>query len=239
MRKRQRRRRAGYRPRDAEALRRERVILGRGRRLRHRDRPRLLQRATTALVDVDRRRDDHDDAASTSSTASSTTTTSTTTDVPISTRIEDPFHSASLAAYLATRTDNVTAALYNVTTHQIYIYRPGILQVTASMEKIDILAVLLWEHQNAHTPLTTQEQSLATKMIEYSDNNAAESLWVTIGQLPDGHGVQQGPRLHAVDHQLGLGQVRHRRRATRCNSEDNRLPQQISRLRRRRSTNRT
>jgi hypothetical protein len=120
---------------------------------------------------------------STSTTSTVTTTTSASTPT-LPSRIDDPFHSASLAAYLATRTDNVTAGLYNVATHQIYLYRPGILQVTASMEKIDILAVLLWEHQNAHTPLTTQELSLAPKMIEYSDNTAAESLWVTIGQLP-------------------------------------------------------
>jgi beta-lactamase class A len=52
------------------------------------------------------------------------------------------------------------------------------------MEKIDILAVLLWESQVSHHPLTAHEQTLATKMIEYSDNAAAESLWVTIGQLP-------------------------------------------------------
>ena len=121
---------------------------------------------------------------STSSTVTTTTSVTTTGHPVVSSRIEDPFHSASLAAYLATRTDNVTAALYNVATHQIYLYRPGILQVTASMEKIDILAVLLWEHQNAHTALTKQELSLTTKMIEYSDNTAAESLWVTIGQLP-------------------------------------------------------
>jgi hypothetical protein len=113
------------------------------------------------------------------------TTAVTTTDLPVvSKRIEDPFHSASLAAYLATRTDNVTAALYNVTTHQTFIYRPDIDQVTASMEKIDILAVLLWECQNAHRALTAKEMSLATKMIEYSDNNAAEQLWVDVGQLP-------------------------------------------------------
>jgi hypothetical protein len=123
---------------------------------------------------------------STSSTTSTVTTTPvTTTDIPVvSTRIEDPFHSASLKKYLATRTDNVTAALYNVTTHQTFIYRPGIKQVTASMEKIDILAVLLWECQNAHRDLSAKEMALATKMIEYSDNKAAESLWVTIGQLP-------------------------------------------------------
>jgi hypothetical protein len=125
-------------------------------------------------------------ASSTSSTPSTTSTTSvTTTSLPVvSTRIEDPFHSASLAKYLATRTDNVTAALYNVTNHQTYIYRPDIKQVTASMEKIDILAVLLWESQIAHRDLSAHEMALATKMIEYSDNKAAESLWVTIGQLP-------------------------------------------------------
>jgi hypothetical protein len=124
-------------------------------------------------------------ASSTTSAPSTTSTTSVTTTVPVlATRIEDPFHSASLEKYLATRTDNVTAALYNVTTHQTYIYRPDIKQVTASMEKIDILAVLLWESQNAHRDLSAHEMALATKMIEYSDNKAAESLWVTIGQLP-------------------------------------------------------
>ncbi len=117
---------------------------------------------------------------------STTTTTAptTTTTVPVLTRIEDPFHSAALATYLSTRSDNVTAALYDVTTHQTYIYRPGIDEVTASMEKIDILAVLLWESQLHHEDLTAHEMTLATKMIEYSDNAAAESLWVTIGQLP-------------------------------------------------------
>jgi hypothetical protein len=123
-------------------------------------------------------------ASTTSSLPGTTTTLVTTTDLPVSTRIEDPFHSASLAAYLATRTDNVTAALYDVNTHATYIYRPGIREVTASMEKMDILAVLLWECQNAHRSMTAKELSLATKMIEYSDNNAAEQLWVDIGQLP-------------------------------------------------------
>jgi hypothetical protein len=121
----------------------------------------------------------------TSTTAASTTSTSSpTTTFPVRTRIEDPFHSASLAAYLATRTDNVTAALYNPMTHQTFIYRPGIEEVTASMEKIDILAVLLWESQNDHRALNKKQSSLATKMIESSNNKAAESLWVTIGQLP-------------------------------------------------------
>jgi len=41
-------------------------------------------------------------SSSTSSTSSTVTTSPTTTNVPVSARIEDPFHSASLAAYLAT-----------------------------------------------------------------------------------------------------------------------------------------
>lgn len=122
----------------------------------------------------------------TTSTVTSTTSTNpatTSTSVLVASRIEDPFHNASLATYLATRSDNVTAALYNVTTGKTYIYRPGIQEVTASMAKIDILAVLLWENQTYHRALTPREQKLATKMIDESDNKAAESLWVTIGQL--------------------------------------------------------
>jgi len=121
-------------------------------------------------------------ATSTSSTTTTSSVTSTT-GVPVSSRIEDPFHSASLATYLATRADNVTAALYDVTTQQTYIYRPGVQEVTASMAKIDILAVLLWESQIAHHGLTAKEQNQAAKMIDESDNKAAESLWVNIGQL--------------------------------------------------------
>ena len=125
----------------------------------------------------------------TTTSSSSTSTTSTVTSTPPTTltlpsRIEDPFHSAALATYLATRADNVSAALYDVTTHQTYIYRPGIREVTASMAKIDILAVLLWESQNDQRALSAKEMSRAAKMIEYSNNKAAESLWVKIGQLP-------------------------------------------------------
>src|SRR5579863_3069189 len=108
----------------------------------------------------------------TTSTTSSTSVVTTTTTPPTSTlpsRIEDPFHSASLAAYLATRSDNVTAALYDVSTHRTYIYRPDVDEITASMEKMDILAVLLWEHQSSHTALSAHEETLATKMMEYSN----------------------------------------------------------------------
>ena len=78
----------------------------------------------------------------------------------------------------------MTAALYDVTTRETFIYRPGIKEVTASMEKIDILATLLWESQHDQRALSKREKSLATMMMEYSNNRAAQSLWKTIGQLP-------------------------------------------------------
>jgi Beta-lactamase enzyme family len=52
---------------------------------------------------------------------------------------------------------------------------------TASIVKVDILAALLLDHQRAGTRLTANQRSLATAMIEQSDNDAALALWHTIG----------------------------------------------------------
>jgi hypothetical protein len=51
-----------------------------------------------------------------------------------------------------------------------------------SIEKADILASLLLDHQRAGTPLTTQEAALAGPMIENSDDDdAAADLWSLAG----------------------------------------------------------
>lgn len=52
---------------------------------------------------------------------------------------------------------------------------------TASIVKVDILAALLLREQSAGTRLTERERNLATAMIEASDNDAATTLWDTIG----------------------------------------------------------
>lgn len=52
---------------------------------------------------------------------------------------------------------------------------------TASIVKVDILAALLLQHQEAGTELTTSERALATVMIEQSDNDAATSLFRAVG----------------------------------------------------------
>jgi hypothetical protein len=97
---------------------------------------------------------------------------------------ENPFVDSALANFLSTRTSDITAGLYNPATGETYLYRPNITEVTASMAKMDILADLLYESQETDKPLTAKVQALATKMIELSDNTAAQTLYVKIGQLP-------------------------------------------------------
>ncbi|MEV0090586.1 serine hydrolase [Streptomyces sp. NPDC050738] len=52
---------------------------------------------------------------------------------------------------------------------------------TASIVKVDILATLLLQAQDSGTTLTAEQQTLATSMIENSDNDATNTLWGQIG----------------------------------------------------------
>ncbi|WP_369168064.1 serine hydrolase [Streptomyces sp. R28] len=53
---------------------------------------------------------------------------------------------------------------------------------TASIVKVDILAALLLQAQDAGRELTATEKSYAADMIENSDNTAASALWRAIGK---------------------------------------------------------
>ncbi|MBK3574718.1 serine hydrolase [Streptomyces sp. MBT65] len=66
---------------------------------------------------------------------------------------------------------------------------------TASIIKVDILATLLLQAQDAGRGLTQQERTRAEAMIEHSDNDAATALWREIGLAPG---------LEAVNKRLGL-----------------------------------
>lgn len=66
---------------------------------------------------------------------------------------------------------------------------------TASIVKVNILAALLLQAQDADRRLTAQERAYATTMIEDSDNEAATALWESIGRA-DG--------LDAANARLGL-----------------------------------
>ncbi|MHB9754863.1 serine hydrolase [Streptomyces sp. BYX5S] len=66
---------------------------------------------------------------------------------------------------------------------------------TASIVKVDVLAALLLQAQDAGRTLTAQERTYATAMIERSDNAATTALW-------DGIGGAEG--LDAANRRLGL-----------------------------------
>jgi hypothetical protein len=88
----------------------------------------------------------------------------------------NPFTVRAVAAYLKNRTNLVTAAVYDVRSGRTYLYNADVHEQTASMVKIDILADLLYETQRAHRSLTTRENLLSTKMIEFSNHRAANQL---------------------------------------------------------------
>jgi hypothetical protein len=91
---------------------------------------------------------------------------------------------SKIAAYAATRVDNVTVAVEDNLTGQIFQYRPGVVEHRASTLKVDILATLLSQAQAAGRGLTSAEQALAVPMIEDSLDSAADTLWGQLGPAP-------------------------------------------------------
>ncbi len=87
----------------------------------------------------------------------------------------------AIAGYAATRADDVTVAVEDLTTGRIYQFRPGVVENTASTVKVDILGTLLAQDQAAGQSLTPEQQSLAVPMIEDSLDSAADTLWSALG----------------------------------------------------------
>ena len=89
---------------------------------------------------------------------------------------------AAAASYVSTRAGVVLAAVYDVKTGQTWSLGQGQPQDEASVVKLDVLETLLAE-QGGSTPagLPANDRSLAQQMIEYSDNDAATSLWYAAG----------------------------------------------------------
>ncbi|MFJ3305655.1 serine hydrolase [Streptomyces sp. NPDC086549] len=75
----------------------------------------------------------------------------------------------------------VSAAVLSLDSGDSAAYGDGAFD-TASIVKVDILATLLLQAQDAGRHLTATEKAYATKMIENSDNVSATALWDTIGQ---------------------------------------------------------
>ncbi|TWV56640.1 serine hydrolase, partial [Streptomyces misionensis] len=75
------------------------------------------------------------------------------------------------------------------------LYGPDRAYDTASIVKVDILAALLLQAQDAHRSLTDEERGHAEPMIRRSDNASADALWRQIGRAPG---------LEAANKRLGL-----------------------------------
>jgi hypothetical protein len=83
---------------------------------------------------------------------------------------------AALRAVLRGRSGHIAVGVIDVGTGARAVFDGGRHFHTASIEKADILAALLLDHQEDGTQLTGQEASLAMPMIEDSDNDAATDL---------------------------------------------------------------
>ncbi|MFF4825481.1 serine hydrolase [Streptomyces sp. NPDC001312] len=91
----------------------------------------------------------------------------------------------------------VTAAVLNLdgASRTPLLYGADAPYDTASIIKVDILAALLLQAQDAGRHLTAHERALAEPMIRKSDNAAANALWREIGMAPG---------LEAANKRLGL-----------------------------------
>ena len=91
---------------------------------------------------------------------------------------------ATLASRLDARLDSrldISVAAIDLISGRRFDYGATSGMVDASVSKLDVLEVLLLHHQQAHTPLTAEDDLLATAMIERSDNRAGQTLWDELG----------------------------------------------------------
>jgi beta-lactamase class A len=104
---------------------------------------------------------------------------------------------AALDAFAAKAPDFAVAVRDN-TSGEVYSYNSQSKFETASAIKVDILAALLLDTQDDHRILTSTELGLARKMIQISDNGAANALFGRVG-------YRKG--LTAANKRLGLTQT--------------------------------
>lgn len=115
---------------------------------------------------------------------STSTTTSTSTEAGATSSVASTPVTAAAAttdALAAIETDaRLSVSVLDVDTGETQSYGSGSFD-TASIVKVDILAALLWQHQQAGTVMSSSELALATAMIERSDNAAATTLLEAVG----------------------------------------------------------
>lgn len=87
-----------------------------------------------------------------------------------------------LDRYLAGRPGPVTAMVEDLTTGRVYRYQHRRKMITASTAKVQILMALLMRTSWKKLPKAVRRD--AEIMIRYSDNHAADRLWLRLGGAP-------------------------------------------------------
>jgi len=104
----------------------------------------------------------------------------------------------TIPAYLAGRQGQTTVAVFNAANDYGYTLNSGLVEYTASIVKLQIMGALLYSAELDGQPLTAEQSSLMTTMIENSDNDSATALWNEVGGAPG---------LSNFDRELGLTQT--------------------------------
>jgi hypothetical protein len=102
---------------------------------------------------------------------------------PFQPSVASPLTRAVLS-FVASRADVTSVTVYDVSTGQTWRLDPSSVQHTASIVKVEILAALLHDEQATHATMGPSTRELASEMIEDSDNDAAQALYVQVGQEP-------------------------------------------------------
>jgi hypothetical protein len=119
-------------------------------------------------------------------------------------RVLDPFARKTLRSWLAARSGNITAAVYDEHDHRTWVYRPGHPEHTASIVKVDILATLLHQDQS-DGGISQADQETATGMIEESDDDDATDLWNDEGGAPAVQSFDDAVGMHATTANVAWG----------------------------------
>ncbi|GAA3232929.1 serine hydrolase [Nonomuraea helvata] len=107
--------------------------------------------------------------------------------------------SKRLDGYLAGRSGKVTAMVKDLATGRLYRYHPGERMITASTAKAQILMGLLLKTPWKKLPQAVRHD--AEIMIRYSDNHAADRLWLRLGGAP---GFTKAGRKFGLKHTQGV-----------------------------------
>src|SRR5439155_2948729 len=83
----------------------------------------------------------------------------------------NPFTDRRLSRYLAGRTGQITAAVYDARARRTWVLHPGLHEYTASIVKVQIMGAALNQAEAAGRPLPPAQAALMGPMIKSSDND--------------------------------------------------------------------